>query len=120
MNIRLALTAACLALPTVVQAGCSTSATGARCVSVPAGPTQIGLMALGGSAASGSEAAPLVAVGDVLRRGQYSILMNADYYGLPAVSDGWVYMRIGADVFRVDWSSQQVLERVTDRAAANF
>ena len=56
----------------------------------------------------------------MLERGAHSILLNADHYGLPPVSDGWVYVRVERDLFRVDWGSQQVLERVTDRAAANF
>jgi hypothetical protein len=29
-------------------------------------------------------------------------------------------MRIGGDAYRVDWRSHEVLERVTERAAANF
>jgi hypothetical protein len=29
-------------------------------------------------------------------------------------------MRIGQDAFRVDWQTHQVLERVTEKAAANF
>lgn len=101
------------AAPVPAWAGCSTASTGAGCVSVPARASQ-------GSLSSASAPTPAVAVGDVLPRGEYSILLNANYYGLPAVTDGWVYMRVEQDVFRVDWRSQQVLERVTDRAAANF
>lgn len=63
---------------------------------------------------------PRITEGDVLKRGAYSILLNAGYYGLPETSDGWVYMRIEDDVFRVDWQSQVVLERVTERTASNF
>lgn len=109
----LALAAATLFAPAPTLAGCSTSGSGARCVIAPAGA---------GPGVMSSASAPTrsVAVGDVLERGAYSILLNADYYGLPPVSDGWVYMRVARDVFRVDWGSQQVLERVTDRAAANF
>ncbi len=69
---------------------------------------------------SASAPTPLAEVGDILPRGQYSLILNAEYYGLPPVSDGWVYMRVGPDALRVDWSSHQVLERVTDQAAANF
>jgi hypothetical protein len=108
----LALAAATILVPHLARAECSTAASGARCVSVPA--------AAEGVMSSASAPTPVVGVGDVLERGAYSILLNADYYGLPPVSDGWVYMRVGRDVFRVDWRSQQVLERVTDQAAANF
>jgi hypothetical protein len=73
-----------------------------------------------GSLSSASEPTPLVQVGDVLPRGEYSLILNADYYGLPPVAEGWVYMRVGLDAFRVDWSSHEVLERVTSEAAANF
>ncbi len=107
----LALAAATLLVPGISLAGCSTADTGARCVSVPERD---------GAMSSASTPTPAVDVGDVLERGAYSILLNADYYGLPPVSDGWVYMRVERDVFRVDWQSQQVLERVTDQAAANF
>ena len=74
----------------------------------------------GGAMRGGSAASTMAKVGEVLPRGRYSIILNADYYGLPPVSDGWVYMRVGQDAFRVDWRTHQVLERVTDRVAANF
>ena len=67
-----------------------------------------------------ADATPLVGVGELLPRGEYSIILNAEYYGLPPVSDGWVYMRVGGDAYRVDWQTHQVLERVTDEVAANF
>jgi hypothetical protein len=108
----LALAAATLCWPGPSMAGCSTADAGARCVSVPARGE--------GTLSGASAPTPAVKVGDVLDRGAYSILLNADYYGLPPVSDGWVYMRVERDLFRVDWQSQQVLERVTDQAAANF
>lgn len=103
-----------IVVPATVLADCSTATSGAGCVSVPARPEGIVEVAM-----TTGLSAP-VSVGQVLERGQYSILMNAEYYGLPDVSDGWVYMRIGRDVFRVNWHSQQVLERVTDQTAANF
>jgi hypothetical protein len=61
-----------------------------------------------------------VAVGDVLPRGEYSIILDTAYYGLPPVSDGWVYMRVDQNAYRVDWQTHRVLEQVTDQAAANF
>ncbi len=61
-----------------------------------------------------------VAIGDVLERGKYSMLMNARYYGLPTVSDGWVYMQIEDEIYRVDWRSHTVLERVTHQASRNW
>jgi hypothetical protein len=61
-----------------------------------------------------------VEIGQVLERGQYSMLMNARYYGLPTVSDGWVYIRIEDEIYRVDWRSHEVLERVTHKASRNW
>jgi hypothetical protein len=107
--------------PNAVQAQCSTDGTGALCIrvldEVPASATALDEP---DAMSSGSAPSPLVGVGDVLPRGEYSIILNADYYGLPPVSDGWVYMRVGGDAYRVDWQTHQVLERVTERTAANF
>jgi hypothetical protein len=96
---------------------CATANTGARCIAVPARPAEIVEVA---SRSSASVASPALEIGAVLPRGEYSIILNAEYYGLPPVRDGWVYMRVGGDAYRVDWRSHQVLERVTERTAANF
>ncbi len=115
----LALVAAALLWPIAASAACSTASTGARCVRVLDVPTRPAPLAEGAMTSSSAVSAP-VSIGEVLPRGQYSIILNADYYGLPPVSDGWVYMRVGQDAYRVDWRTHQVLERVTERAAANF
>ncbi len=92
-------------VPTFAAAQCRIAVAGTACVSIPQpltpapGPAQIG---------------------DVLERGKYSMVMNARYYGLPAVSDGWIYMRIEEDIYRVDWRSHTVLERVTKQASRNW
>lgn len=72
------------------------------------------------SALASTPAGPAVEIGEFLKRGQYSLLLNAGYYGLSPVSDGWVYLRIARDVYRVDWHSQEVLELVTHLTAPNF
>jgi hypothetical protein len=92
-------------LPTVGNAQCRMAVAGAACFVVPQ---------------SAESAKPPVEIGEVLERGQYSMLMNARYYGLPSVSDGWVYMRIEDDIYRVDWRSHTVLENVTDQANRNW
>jgi hypothetical protein len=107
----LALLLCLAALPAAAQETCRTASTGAACILVPQAARTVAL-------AEAPET--MIREGDVLERGRYSILMNADYYGLPPVADGWVYMRVGSDVYRVDWTSHAVLERVTDRTAANF
>jgi hypothetical protein len=94
------------ALPALANAQCRMAVAGANCVAVPQ------------SAATARP--PPVAIGQILERGEYSMLMNARYYGLPSVSDGWVYMRIEDDVYRVDWRTHRVLEQVTDQTNRNW
>lgn len=94
-----------LSLPSLAQAQCRIKVAGSSCVAIPQALTPV--------------AGP-VEVGDVLPRGEYSMLMNARYYGLPTVSDGWVYFRIEDDIYRVDWRSHTVLERVTHQASRNW
>lgn len=117
LPLRAVFGAAALTLLPTLGLACSTANTGARCITVAAQPAaEVQPTVL----RSASVATPLVDVGEVLPRGRYNIILNADYYGLPPVRDGWVYMRVGQDAFRVDWRSHTVLERVTDRVAANF
>ena len=108
-----------LLLPSSAWAGCLAGHDAAGCVlsaGVPSRPAPLVQMALSTTSAPTA----MVAVGDVLPRGEYSIILDASYYGLPPVSGGCVYMRVGSEAYRVDWHSHQVLERVTERAAANF
>lgn len=92
-------------LPAMGHAQCRIAVAGAACVAIPQPLTPV--------------PGP-VEIGEVLERGQYSMLMNARYYGLPTVSDGWVYMRIEDEIYRVDWRSHKVLERVTHLASRNW
>ena len=99
------LAAALLAAPTSLSAQCRIAVAGTACVAVP------------------KPAVPVpepVEIGETLERGAYSMLMNAVYYGLPRAQDGWVYMRIEDDIYRVDWRSHVVLEKVTHLASRNW
>ncbi len=87
------------------SAQCRISVEGTACVSVPQPLTPT--------------PSP-VEIGEVLERGAYSMMMNSRYYGLPAVTDGWVYMRIEDEIYRVDWLSHEVLEQVTHLANRNW
>lgn len=115
----LGLAVAAVLCPAIAAADCSGGSGCALNIDVPARPAHIVEAAIM-SMASASAVMPLVDVGETLTRGEYPIIINAEYYGLPAVSGGWVYMRVGKDAYRVDWQSHKVLERVTDQAAANF
>lgn len=105
--MRLFVTALCLlaCMPVATAAQCRIAVAGTACVAVPQ---------------SSATAPDPVKVGDILKRGEYQMIMNARYYGLPAVSDGWVYMRIEDEIYRVDWRTHRVLEKVTDQAARNW
>lgn len=116
----LALAATISLVPLAASAACSTADSGARCIRAQPEGVDLDVPARPATMSSASAPTTLVGVGEVVPRGEYSIILNADYYGLPPVSDGWVYMRIGQDAYRVDWQSHQVLERVTEQAAANF
>ncbi len=106
MRVRVFVTMVLMAtIPASVHAQCRMAVAGTACVTVPQ---------------SSTPAPGPVNVGEILERGQYSMLMNAPYYGLPRVSDGWVYMRIEDDIYRVDWRSHKVLERVTHLASRNW
>ena len=94
-----------LTLPAFGHAQCRMAIAGTSCVSIPQPLTP--------------KPGP-VEIGETLARGEYSMIMNARYYGLPTVSDGWVYMRIEDEIYRVDWRSHEVLERVTDQASRNW
>lgn len=94
-----------VSLPAIAHAQCRIAVAGTSCVAIPQPLTP---------------APGPVEIGDVLERGQYSMLMNARYYGLPTVSDGWVYFRIEDEIYRVDWRSHKVLERVTHLASRNW
>lgn len=95
---------------TSADALCSTSNTRAGCHTPPrsATPPAVGL-----------GPAP-IEIGEVLPRGEYTMVLNAQWYGLPRPKDGWVYFRIENDVYRVDFDSRKVLERATRQANQNW
>lgn len=59
-------------------------------------------------------------VGDHLPRGQYQILLNSEYYGLPPVIDGTWYFRVDHRVMRVRPDTLEILEDVTHLANRAF
>ena len=97
---------------------CRLSTGGSKCV--VAGPPlperQSAIIQLRNSQERGEPIRP----GTILPRNKYNILLLADYYGLPAVEDGWVYIEVERNVYRVDFRTYRVLEMVTDQTAANW
>lgn len=98
----------CVCAGSVAAAQCRVSLPGTVCVVPPRSPS------------TGAAADKGALIGSILTRGSYQLMLNSRYYGLPPVADGWVYMRIGDEIYRVDWVSHEVLERVTDQASRNF
>lgn len=89
---------------TSAEAQCRIQTAGSNCVRVP--DSQLTVRAFN--------------PGDVLPRGEYHMLMNAPYYGLPRAQDGWVYFRVDRDIMRVHLTTMEILEVVTDDANRNF
>lgn len=100
-----------MVVATSADALCSTASTGARCHTPPRTATTPPAVGLG--------PAP-VEIGEILPRGKYTMVLNAQWYGLPRPKDGWVYFRIEDDVYRVDFDSREVLERATRQANQNW
>ena len=92
-------------LPLSANAQCRIAVAGTACAAIPQ---------------SSTPSPGPVNIGDVLDRGKYSMLMNARYYGLPNARDGWIYMQIEDEIYRVDYRSHEVLERVTHKASRNW
>ena len=101
-------------LPNISGAQCLTASTGAGCSSAR-------IVVAPPSTNSGNVLGPgPVEIGTILPKGEYSMLMNATWYGLPQAKDGWVYFRIEDDVYRVDLQTREVLERATSEVGRNW
>jgi len=119
MVFRLFLAAAVLPLcfTSPATAECLMATSGASCaVAGPSYERVTPLDRLRDSYARGPELAP----GTQLPRGKYNVLLLSDYYGLPPVRDGWVYMDVARNIYRVDFRSYRIIDMVTDQTAANW
>jgi len=63
---------------------------------------------------------PIYEPGDVLPKGQYSMLMNSAYHGLPPAPEGTLYFQVDMKVLLVDRSSYEVIQDVSRDVAATF
>lgn len=107
-----------LGATTASAQSCRLALTGANCVK--AGPPLPDRESAIVRLKSGQQRGEALAPGTILPRNQYNVLLLADYYGLPAVQDGWVYIEVERNVYRVDFRTYRVLEMVTDQTAANW
>ena len=61
-----------------------------------------------------------IVVGEILPRGEYVMVMNATFYGLPPVPEGSLYFKVNRRVLRVDAETYEVLEDVTEQLNRRF
>lgn len=69
---------------------------GAKCITVP-----------------NAQKTPQLEIGDHLPRGQYQMLLNSRYAGLPRPDEGTVYFRVDHRILRVEMNSMKILEDMT-------
>ncbi|MBM9594995.1 hypothetical protein [Roseitranquillus sediminis] len=109
--MRISILSLAIALAATAEA-CPTANTGAGC----------------GGALHGGGAKLLVApvtpapyaIGDVLPRGRYFVLLNSDYYGLRPVDGFWRYYEVEGRVYRVRPDTLEILEDATGETNAAF
>jgi len=95
-RIRCLMIAAAALAPAAATADCSTATTGAGCVTVE-------------TISTAAHATP----GERLTPGRFNVLLNTEYYGLPAAGPGWRYYEVDGRVLRVENRTLRVLEDVT-------
>ena len=91
-----AVTALFLPLFSMTSGAALACASGAKCQTAPEGAVATGYQ-----------------VGDLLPRGQFQVLLNSEYYGLPPVPQGSWYFRVDRQVMRVRPDTLEILEDVT-------
>lgn len=40
-------------------------------------------------------------------------VVGTDYLGLPPAKEGWAYFRVGPEIFRADFDTRRIIERVS-------
>ncbi|RVV98886.1 hypothetical protein EKE94_08325 [Mesobaculum littorinae] len=107
MILRPALVLVAMALANPAGA-CATASTGAKCASVGDGT------GLGGGAGKWLKAPERVVehdVGGTLPRGEFNVVLNTAYHGLPPATADWLWYSVGYDYLRVDRRTMEILER---------
>ena len=91
-----------------LDAQCRLATTGAACVTVP-----------DREAFQYPDPGP-VEIGATLPRDTWPTIWETEHYGLPRPDGRWTYVRVEDDLYRVDWQTMEVLERVTHRMRRTF
>ena len=101
-------------LPAIVQAECLAASAGASC------GMELASNAPMGRTLQVAPTTPRFEVGDVLPAGQYYMLMNSSYYGLPPVDGYWRYYRVEGRVLKVHPDTLEVVGDATALTNAAF
>jgi hypothetical protein len=101
----------------VVQAGCATASTGARCISAGETPRAEAEV---GRRVQARVRAPAFVPGDVLPWGRYLRLLNSEYYGLPPVDGDWRYYEVEGRVLRVEPDTMKIIGDATAETNGAF
>ena len=99
------------------QAACLTASSGAVCETAKPRVTVVDPATRDYGRAPGAQ---LFATGDTLPSGEFNVLLNTEYYGLPAVGSDWLYYRVDNRVVKVNRRTMEVLEDVTHLTNAAF
>ena len=96
-------------LPGPLHAACQMD--GARKVCVPDDAPQETAIAAKFLSAPVSET-PSIAPGDPLPQDALTVI-GTEYLGLPPARDGWAYFRVGRSLYRADFATRRVINRVS-------
>jgi len=99
------------------QAACLTASAGAGCETAKPRVTVVDPATRDYARAPGAQ---VFGSGDTLPSGEFNVLLNTEYYGLPAVGSGWLYYRVANRVVKVDRRTMEVLEDVTHLTNSAF
>ena len=95
-------------------ADCATSVTGASCgATLTSGETTAKTLKV-------EQTTPMYGVGDTLPAGQYYMLLNRSYYGLPPIDGYWRYYRVEGRVLKVQPDTLTVIADATSLTNAAF
>ena len=113
----LTLSVSMIVLAGAAGAECLTASSGAACETAKPTVDVVDRSARQYAAGPGAQ---LFHTGDTLPSGQFNVLLNTEYYGLPAVSGDWLYYRVDNRVVKVNRRTMEVLEDVTHLTNAAF
>ena len=101
-------------IPAIAQANCATVSIGAGCGMALSSEES------GAKRVVAQATTPQYQVGDRLPAGQYFMMMNRTYYGLPPIDGYWRYYRVEGRVLKVHPDTLEVIADATSLTNAAF